>query len=190
MGVNAWIHNTKEGFYSPKQEFRHLDPKDPTSLLGVFATAQIEAEELLVRVPWDYIIMGETPEDKEQLTCDMVLELARNMRLGNASHFGPYINYVHHQKDGQLPSVWSDQGKARLGQLIGTEDHHRGAFVIPPEDPVSWITHHWQTDCEGDPDDEVAEKAAVLALLRADDSLMIPAYDFVSSKQAPPHHQQ
>ena len=52
--------------------------------------------------------------------------------------------------------------------------------MIEPRGATTWITGEWQQTCKGDPNDKVAEKAAMLVLLRSDDDIMIPGYDFVS----------
>jgi hypothetical protein len=193
-GVLSWIHNTEAGFYSPKQQFRHEDPDDPSSLAGIFAKERIERGELLCRVPWEYLVQSRTrTQVEEQLSCSTVRELARQMKLGKKSKFAPYVEYLKEQPDNQLPSAWSEEGKALLLEVLGqTEDENitpdqyffpgidLQVFHFPPNAALNWIEAGWYGECRGNRADDFGKKAAMMALLRADDTLMIPAYDFVS----------
>lgn len=198
-GVLSWIHNTEKGYYNRKQQFRHQDPNDPSTLAGIFAKERIEKGELLCRVPWEYVVTSRSQrfddDDDEQLSCSTVRELARQMRLGKKSKFGPYIEYLKEQPENQLPSMWSNAGKALLLKVLGQtqeenslsfdDEYHPGVvdlqvFHFPPDGALNWIESGWYGGCKGDPSDKVGRKAAMMAILRADDSLMIPAYDFVS----------
>ncbi len=185
-GTLTWIHNTDGGYYNPKQEFRTENPNDPNSLVGVFAKERIEIGELLCRVPSTHWITGITNESEHsQLCCDMVRKLALNMKLGNESKFSPYIRYLNEQPENQIPSVWSTQAQDLLLQVMGQtrdENNQSGekSAMFPPSKVAAWIEEGWYGRCQGNHHDDVERKAALMALLRADDEIMIPAYDFVS----------
>ena len=174
-----WLNSFEGGFYNPKQEIRRQDPLDPGSYFGVFAKERIEEDELLSRVPWEAIISedGGVYDDDEQdetpLSCGTVRNIAKEMRLGEKSKFAPYVLYLQNQRDGQLPSAWSEEGKLLFEDVLGGKgDMQR----IPPSDATTWL-EDWYEFCHGDPEDEMAARAAMLVLQRSDDDLMVPVYD-------------
>lgn len=187
FGILAWIHNTEGGYYNPKQEFRTQDPNDPTSLTGVFAKERIEKGELLCRVPsthWITDVVNET--ERCQMCCGLVRKLAHHMTLGDQSEFAVYMRYINALPENQIPSVWSTQAQDLLLKVIGMTREESMmsdelSKIFPPSRVVSWIQEAWYDTCQGDPNDLVEIKAAVISLMRTDDELMIPAYDFVSS---------
>lgn len=177
-GVCDWVNNAPGGFYTPKQKFRYQNPNDPSSLLGVFAEAPIQKGELLVRVPWDYLLKSPNSDVPMQMDCEMIKEVAKEMRLGNDSDYAPYINYLNNQRDGQLPSDWSEEGQNLLLEILGADDNDAERVQLYPTGSVTW-KNIWLEQCDGDLDDKIGWRAAMMALLRADDEIMIPGYDFV-----------
>eukprot|EP00934_Nitzschia_sp_Nitz4_P001776 Nitzschia sp. Nitz4//scaffold98_size77359//48279//52296//NITZ4_005551-RA/size77359-processed-gene-0.18-mRNA-1//1//CDS//3329560766//1776//frame0 len=184
FGVISWVNNIPNGFYSPKQEFRYEDPSDNSSVLGVFANEFIAKGELLVRVPWNGVVRGPPTSDEEmdQMDCNMIQFLAGQMRLGNSSFYGPYVEYLNSMPRGLMPSDWSEEGKKLLLDIVNLEDApHAEQVEIPPKRLTSW-KHRWVEQCGGKADDEVGWRAAMMALLRADDDIMIPGYDFYNHR--------
>ncbi len=198
-GILSWMHSLPGGYYNPKQEFRHLDPEDTSTLSGIFAREQIEEGELLCQVPWEHLIANpKGPIENQQLDCGLVRELARHLPLGKKSKFGPYIEYLNSQPENQLPSVWSTEGQELLLRLLGQTREENSeedspfatnldSIHFPPTRLVAWM-EEWYDRCEGDPDDTWGKKATLMALLRADDFIMIPAYDFYNHRNGEWHN--
>jgi hypothetical protein len=165
-----WIAGSTGGYVTPKQGVRRAVPGDVTTPLGVYATKRIEAGELVTKIPWENIIKSDDPDEEGQMCCGTVRSVAREMKLGNASKYAPYAIYLKSEPPNQIPSSWS---KASQDLLLEVVRHN----LIPPEDPLKWITEEWLGRCKGDPNDKVGIEAALLVVQRADDSIMVPAYD-------------
>jgi hypothetical protein len=161
-----WVSGTRNGWVTPKQELRRGDD----GFIGVYAKKRIEKGEILVRIPWENIIKSDDPNEEGQLCCGTVEAVAREMKLGESSRYGPYAVYLNHESDGQIPTGWSTEGQNLLLEVM---DHD----AIPPEEPTDWLRNDWWRRCRGDPKDEISNKAALLVVQRSDDSIMIPAYD-------------
>lgn len=164
-----WLSGRKDGFVSSKQEVRRAVPGDPTSPLGIYALMPIAKGETLVSVPWDALIESDDPNDGHQMSCGTIRNLARELRLGNESEFAPYATYLNNEPRNQIPSGWSDRGRAFLDDVIIDGK-------IPPAESTIWFDS-WVKQCDGDVDDEFATKALLMVIQRSDDSLVIPAYD-------------
>jgi len=174
-GIFEWIHSSEGGYYNPKQEFRHQDPDDLTSLVGVFAKERIEEGERLCEVPWNRILF-------DQDECGTATMLAQGMREGEKSDFAPYAMYLNAQRRGQLPTAWSEAGKELL-EVVQDVDSN-GIPSIPPENTLG-IADEWYNDCAEWGSyiyDELWIHAALLAHQRGDDYIMIPAYDMYNHR--------
>lgn len=161
-----WVAGTTGGWVTPKQELRRGDD----GFIGVYATKRIEEDEVLVRIPWENLIKSDDPDEAGQMCCGTIRAVAREMKLGAESRYGPYAVYLNHESEGQIPSAWSEPGKKLFLDITKDE-------TLPPEEPVHWLTNDYWTRCQGDPSDLIGNKAALLVVQRSDDSLMIPAYD-------------
>eukprot|EP00537_Pseudo-nitzschia_pungens_P001155 CAMPEP_0172368666 /NCGR_PEP_ID=MMETSP1060-20121228/28638_1 /TAXON_ID=37318 /ORGANISM="Pseudo-nitzschia pungens, Strain cf. cingulata" /LENGTH=1266 /DNA_ID=CAMNT_0013093337 /DNA_START=265 /DNA_END=4065 /DNA_ORIENTATION=- len=171
QAIFDWVSGTQDGFITPKLELRRDVPGDASSPMGVYATDTIETGEDIIKVPWSVILKSDDPrEPASQLVCGTVRTVAREMRLGADSKYAPYVVYLNNEADAQIPCWWSDGGQEFLEEILygGT---------IPPTDPVGWIEDEWFGRCRGDPNDAIGVKAALMVIQRADDSIMIPAYD-------------
>ncbi len=167
-GVLQWIHNSPGGYVHPDQEFR-MDPVSGVS--GIFATKLIPKGTVLCQVPWSIIIQSDDPNEEGQMCCGTVKAVAREMRKGNESDYAPYANYLLAQPESEVPSAWSDMGKALLRSLVGgTADD----TLIPPVEPTEWLSSDWYGRCRGSRSDTIAAKAAILIVQRSDDTIMIP----------------
>ena len=181
-GVLEWIASQPGVYYNPKQ---YMDERE--GLVGIFATAPIAKGELLCRIPWEWTFHGEILESS-QLSCSLVKHLQRHFQLGESSKYAPYIQYLKNQPNHQLVSAWSKAGQDLILRILGQtreenndpqaygEHPHSLALHMPPELLTNWLDGEYRKFCKGD---EAGYKAALLALMRADDSIMIPGYDFV-----------
>ena len=160
-------------YYNEKQQLRKQN-----GMMGVFATEAIEEGELLCSVPWNATInTGQIVEDMPYLVCDTVHTLAREMRLGNESEFGPYVQYLLGQRHGQLPSAWPQSGKELLTWILDGK-------AVPPFDAMTPLEVEWHVGCSGS-HIPFEENAAMLVVQRAEDDLMVPVYDFYNHRNPP-----
>ena len=180
-GVLDWIHNSDGGFVNPKQEFRHEDPDDPTSPVGMFAKERIEADEVLMKVPWDLMLKSDDMTETGQMCCGTVKALTRELAGVNrgsffsSSPFAPYIRYLDAQPDGVLPSDWSRVGQRLLRKITGG---HVKNPMIPPTEPTEWLIYDWRGGClRGGTSTPLQNKAALLVVQKSDDPLMVPGGD-------------
>ena len=169
--IFEWIAASEGGIVSPKQEVRRAVPGNKNTPLIVAATERIEVGEIMVRVPWSHIVKPDNPDDDGQLPCTTATSLAREMKLGKDSQYGPYVEYLNGESPHGIPSVWSPKARELFEQVVGGKDD------IPPGRATTWITKQWYGRCKGDPEDEVSTLAALMVIQRSDDEIMIPAYD-------------
>lgn len=169
--IFQWVSEADDGYITPKLQVRRAISGDPKSFMGVYAKETIENGEPIVRIPWSVIIKSDDPDEQElQMSCGTVRSLAREIRLGNESKYAPYVVYLNGEADAQIPSTWSDAGQELLLEVLDGDS-------IPPRDVVDWIENDWFGRCKGDPNDVFGIKAALMVIQRADDAIMIPAYD-------------
>ncbi len=174
-----WLEQEPGGFFHPSLEMRRSDPSSASSPFGMFATAFIPADALLLRIPHS-LILNSTEADPAltPLVCGTVRNLAHHLRLAHQSHYAPYVTYLlDTQPPGQLPSAWSKAGQSLLLRFLGDD----GNAAFPPEYPVDWITDDWHEQCDGSAD-PLDEYAALLVVQRAWDDLLIPVYDMMSHR--------
>jgi SET domain len=123
-----------------------------------------------------------------------VRALAKELRLGNASHYAPYVDYLLHALQNEedddyntIPSRYSQPGQELVLQVTtggsssngGPSDEER----IPPVEAVSWIKEDWLQYCPNtDPNDVLSIQAAAAVLQRSDDALLIPGYDLYNHR--------
>eukprot|EP00588_Corethron_pennatum_P034325 CAMPEP_0194345924 /NCGR_PEP_ID=MMETSP0171-20130528/105130_1 /TAXON_ID=218684 /ORGANISM="Corethron pennatum, Strain L29A3" /LENGTH=1502 /DNA_ID=CAMNT_0039112979 /DNA_START=45 /DNA_END=4552 /DNA_ORIENTATION=+ len=180
-----WL-NSSGGYANPKLEIRRADPDDPTSHFGMYTKEKITKKELILDIPQHVIMRGgeddEDSQDDEEgsFECGTARRLIKELRLGDDSEYGPFVNYLLEQPYGQLPSGWSDEGKELLTQLL--ENHTTDP--IPPDEPTLWIDYEWVQECNGSTDPFEAN-AALMLVQRGWDSAMIPLYDMMSHRNGP-----
>eukprot|EP00522_Entomoneis_paludosa_P009895 CAMPEP_0172455196 /NCGR_PEP_ID=MMETSP1065-20121228/11940_1 /TAXON_ID=265537 /ORGANISM="Amphiprora paludosa, Strain CCMP125" /LENGTH=1595 /DNA_ID=CAMNT_0013207655 /DNA_START=24 /DNA_END=4811 /DNA_ORIENTATION=+ len=158
-----WIRS-QGGFVHEAFEIRHADPRDPDSRVGVFASQDLAAGDLLVVVPRACLLASPSEE-----ICDTVELLAQEMKLGNESNFEPYISYLNSQPYGQLPAMYSKQGKELLNKVLGHG-------VLPPQEPTEPMY-----GCYSSPS-EFELNAEMLVTQRSWDDILIPVWDMVSHR--------
>jgi hypothetical protein len=174
-----WI-NAEGGFVDSRQEIRSLFPDVPNSPKGVFAKERIEKGDLLLSVPWKLLIRAEMDEEQEipgdfvdDWRCKLVDNLAREMALGDDSHFAPYVHYLNGQERGQILGDFSHVAQSMLEEIT--------SFTIPS------FYLEAQTSAESlramcGRDDDIAVHAYVLMEQRSEDDLMIPYYDMYNHR--------
>jgi len=177
----TWL-KAEKGFFSSKLEMRRADSNDPSSRFGMYAKGDIQAEEVMIRVPTSIILNGaETnPEGPggERMECPTIRNLVKELSLKDKSVYAPYVNYLlETQPPGMLPSAWSEAGQELLYRVISDK---KGNQIFPPEWPFSWIEDYYD-DCGGI-DDPLEEYAALLVIQRSWDDLLLPVYDMMSHR--------
>eukprot|EP00566_Odontella_aurita_P003749 CAMPEP_0113586544 /NCGR_PEP_ID=MMETSP0015_2-20120614/34356_1 /TAXON_ID=2838 /ORGANISM="Odontella" /LENGTH=1264 /DNA_ID=CAMNT_0000491993 /DNA_START=143 /DNA_END=3937 /DNA_ORIENTATION=- /assembly_acc=CAM_ASM_000160 len=165
--------------FDSRQVVRRVVPGDDSTMMGVFATSTIKEGELLLEIPWNCTInAGFRVENPPHLVCDTVQNLIKEMRLGDESDFGPYVQYLLNQRRGQLPCAWSEAGKHLLEHILEYGAGMDGEGTLPP----SYVTdNEWLGVCRG-LDNPFKENAAMLVIQRAEDDLMLPIYDFYNHR--------
>ena len=163
----AWLREQEKGFFHESLEIRRHEDDDNSSY-GMYATADVKAQETLLVLPRQMIVdSGGSGE-----TCDTARNLIKQLKLGNESIYAPYINYLLDQKPGQLPSAWSEAGQELLMKVVGSE--------LPPEAPETMTSHSFARDCGGNDDDPLEFNAYMMLLQRGWDDLLLPIYDMMS----------
>jgi len=196
--LTSWLNSVEGGFFNVKQKVLpvNADSDDTAVFRGIFATEFIAKGDLLAQIPWEYIINDEESDDalseKDNengvLKCGTARNLAKEMKqvqtLGKyikdpnaASKYGPYIQYLLDQPSGMIPSDWSVKGRRIFQDVLGGTQQ-----TIPPIYATSWKDDDWFNDCNGDPEDELGMKAAMLVVSRADDDLLVPVYDMYNHR--------
>ena len=175
----AWLE-AEEGYFNPNLEMRRVDPADPNSRFGMFAKGDIQAKGLMLRIPDNMILhSGEEEPHLSAMNCETVRNLIKDLRLKDESEYAPYIKYLlDTQPPGQLPTAWSEAGKALLAKVLGNEEEDE--YMLPPAYPFDWMDD-WYNDCEGS-DDPLEEYAALLVVQRSWDDILIPVYDTMSHR--------
>mmetsp|Transcript_17115 Transcript_17115/g.48112 ORF Transcript_17115/g.48112 Transcript_17115/m.48112 type:complete len:524 (-) Transcript_17115:151-1722(-) len=170
-----WITNARGGYISPKLEVRltSSSSSSSSSSFGIFAKQRIEADEVLFTIPRSLILYAPTE-------CGIVHKVQK--QLWNAQYRSrlatPYAKYLHlisasvsSNKHHFLPALWSTKGKALLAQLTST------TLVPTPQE----LQHQFDSIAEcGTPDQPILQSAWQLVTSRADDTTMIPFYDFLN----------
>jgi hypothetical protein len=181
-----WLEE-EDGYFNPKQEIRPEILGDPTSRLGIFAKERIEEGEILAQIPWDIIIKeedGDYGNDKEHLSrisCSTVRNLVREIKLGKESEFAPYLSYLLAQKQGQLPSSWSEAGKKLFVEVLGGDDN----LEMLMDDSANLLDHDWFELCGGEKSDDLSANAAMLVKQHSDYGMMIPLKDLYTHRNGP-----
>lgn len=178
----AWVRS-HGGFVHSGYEIRRANPQDPTSRYGAFAKSNFAKDELILSIPRVCLITPSTdPNEKDDDVCATVRILAREMKSVNASFFEPYVSYLQTQTKGpQLPTLWSDEGKELLLQVVGW-DSSTGQSKLPPRRLVNA-----GLSCEEHGDYE--RKAQLLVTQRSWDEILIPVWDMVSHRNSGFHPQ-
>ena len=172
-----WVRS-KGGSFNRKIEIRRMNQQDDNSPYGIYAKEDIAAKENLFHIPEScYITMTDEfrPMEKDEdetifyykNICLLTHKLLTEMNLGEQSTHGPYIRYLKTQKPGQIPAMWSKEGKDVLRKVI-----------YPGSNVVDWIDEHFkQTGCVNNTSEE---HIVELVLQRGYDVSLIPIWDMVN----------
>ena len=169
--VLEWIRS-QGGFINDKLEIRRMEANNISTPLGVFARADIQPKEPLIFVPhscfialWDDAVEEDNEDEEDgwyyKNLCGLGRLLAKELKLGSESRYGPYIRYLQAQRSGQIPATWSDAGKHWLRKILPTGS-----------DMIDWIKMHFDGTCN-----DVDEYTFALNAQRGYDSALIPAWD-------------
>uniref|UniRef100_A0A7S1G0Z9 PABS domain-containing protein n=1 Tax=Corethron hystrix TaxID=216773 RepID=A0A7S1G0Z9_9STRA len=173
-----WVQSNG-GFFGPKHEFRRAIPGDLSSHFGVFATEDIEEDELLMSVPWKCILndpkdaiksFHNFADENMYFNCGSTQLLLDEMRKGDQSFYEPYTSYILDQPRGRIPSDWTKAGKDLLEEIIGFD-------MLPPKDVVELVVL-WKRFCEVEAsDDPLVERALIEYHSRGDDDMLVPLFE-------------
>eukprot|EP00548_Thalassiothrix_antarctica_P015362 CAMPEP_0194175700 /NCGR_PEP_ID=MMETSP0154-20130528/9699_1 /TAXON_ID=1049557 /ORGANISM="Thalassiothrix antarctica, Strain L6-D1" /LENGTH=997 /DNA_ID=CAMNT_0038889599 /DNA_START=61 /DNA_END=3055 /DNA_ORIENTATION=- len=190
----SWLRDGGGKFHDSLQ-IRREDPSDPTSRYGMFATEDIAEDEILIRLQRHQLLTeGKFKGELEwfqdgTIWCPTAYNLIYQMRdLGpEKSKFGPYIEYLLTQEQGQLPSHWSSKGKRLLLEVLAQNNNYHHSHTnhlddLRPSYPVEYVHEDWVVGCRGSATDRFEQHAALMLLQRGWDDIMIPVYDMMSHR--------
>lgn len=179
-----WVRASANGTATIDHRQRLMTAAD-SGARGMFATASIPNNTLILWVPDELIIFDESGKDGPGGTshCGLIDKLRRELELGAASTLVPYTDYMHeNQLSLELhPEMWSPRVRALVER-------------VPPYDfgrHLSW----WAATCGGDVNDKLAVRSALLTVTRTvgygpDGTYMamVPVYDLYNHGKASPRH--
>jgi hypothetical protein len=165
-----WLRSKPNGFFSDKISFQQLDPSNPTSSYGMFASEDIKKDERLIVVPQAALVTSRGTD----MNCDTVTMLLEELEKGQDSDYYPYINYMFGDETarGKMPVAWSELGQTLLSELIGDN--------LQPE---KFKVHMIEKFCEDVPEDEenvsqLEQDAYLFMISRSWDDVMIPGKSY------------
>jgi SET domain len=180
----TWLQTVPGAYFSDKIEIRRVNPSDRTSPVGVFARADVNAEELLIAIPKAATIEGiPTALDSDTAAywfeCDTAHKLSQEIRLGSNSTYSGFVEYLLEQSPAQIPSGWSRAGQELLLQVLDQDENGDGP--LPPLDAVHWMKE-WSEACGGDgmEDDPLEKFAALMLIQRGWETKLVPIYDMIN----------
>jgi hypothetical protein len=179
----AWLHTKVGGYFSDKIEIRRANPLDRTSPLGIFALADLDADELLITIPKAATIRGipttldSSARSPYWFECDTAHKLTQELKLGSNSTFSSYVEYLLEQSPDQIPSAWSRAGQDLLLEVLGQDENGDGP--LPPFDAVNWIQREWIGAC-GMMEDPLEKFAALMLIQRGWETKLVPIYDMIN----------
>jgi len=157
--------------------------------MGVFAKEDIEAEELLMRIPREAFIHVLDMEERKEVDdtwsafyhnmCLLTKKLKEEMETGEDSPRAPYVRFLKSQQRGQIPALWSAPSKNLLRPLLPYEDPPTEAELAnhtPRSNSVDWIDDHLKSTCIS-PTDPSDEQIVALVKQRGYDDALIPLWD-------------
>jgi len=161
----SWLRSNG-GVFSDKVHFRHLDPNDASTPVGLFAKDTLKKGETIMVIPKKCMFTTPPPQG----ICETARALAEHHRKGEKSFFKDYVNYLFDgNKHKKLPYRWSDDAKNIMYEITGKE-----------LDLEIGDAHSFQRNC-GDGDD-LEEDAYELVISRSWGEVMLPVYDMVNHR--------
>jgi hypothetical protein len=190
--IITWVRS-KGGFFSDSIEIRRIDPSDETSYFGVFAKRNIKANDELMKIPhecyiesWDEArTMGVAiPQDYDTLdrdgfntnACLLSNKLEAEMKLDNDSSYAPYVAYLKTQNTGQVPAMWSANGKDVLRMILESGN-----------DAVDWMDLYFLENGSSSciVSDPFEMHMMEMSIQRGFDNALIPLWDMVNHDSGP-----
>mmetsp|Transcript_15209 Transcript_15209/g.32161 ORF Transcript_15209/g.32161 Transcript_15209/m.32161 type:complete len:410 (+) Transcript_15209:84-1313(+) len=187
-----WVNGFPGGFFnSEKLEILPIQyapvPTETTTFppLGVFAKADVAANELLMQIPPSAYIEvwgGKLVDDESwdvyyHNMCLLSKKLETEMHLGDESLYAPYIRFLNKQAKGQIPATWSNDARDILRELLPEE-------IDGLSNGVDWIDDHFKGSCIS-PFDAFQEHIVALVKQRCYDDALIPLWDMVNHANGP-----
>jgi hypothetical protein len=162
-----WVRENG-GIFSNKVEYRHLNPNDATSPIGLFAKAPLKDKETIMVIPHECLLIS--PEEPPQHICGVARSLANHYKQGDKSFYKAYVDYVFDgNKKGNQPDRWSSEAKEIVEEIVGDE-------LSPP-----FFEYSFHGDCGGSKD-ELLEDAYELVLSRSWTETMVPLLDMINHR--------
>jgi hypothetical protein len=178
----AWLRN-QGGHFNEKLQIRRADPSDPTSYFGVFATESIQHTEPLMHIPASSMIRSSIkPESNtwaeyQVILCDLTHVLMKELKLGEKSHFAPYVQYLLAQERGQIPATWTEPAKELLREVaFPFEDEHQ---------LTDWIETDFEDEDCIESGNAFEQQALALTVQRGWANILIPIYDMMNHINEP-----
>jgi len=172
-----WIR-ANGGYINEKLVVRHLVPDDPSSPRGVFATEDMADGEIVCKIPPNLVVKSDEVREDEMEYCNAIEAIANDMTGDNIT---PYGRYLLSQPEGYTALFWSQAGKNLLERMLrSTRPHQYTAYDELPPHGVNDVLSDLKMNCEGNIDDPLYLKAAMLVMARADDDKMVPFYDMIN----------
>jgi hypothetical protein len=180
----AWLRN-QGGHFNEKLQIRRADPSDPTSYFGVFATESIQSMEPLMSVPASSMIRGgaiqppvyKSWKEEEAVLCDLTHVLMKELKLGEKSHFAPFVKYLLGQERDQIPATWTEPAKELLREVASPFAEGRQL--------TDWIEMSFEREGCIEPGSAFERQALAMVVQRGWDSVLIPIYDMMNHMNDP-----
>jgi hypothetical protein len=167
------LRSLEGGFVNEKIKVRRLDPTDHSSRFGVFASDHIAADELLLKLPPESYFRVESTGSYEDDVCELKNMLLKEMHMGEDSEFATYINFVKALNMKYLPSLWSEEGKQLMEDMLYDEDIDEDVR-LPPDGATTFL----DLECfDATVDEDVLAMAVTIS--RGLDTVLTPVYDFI-----------
>jgi len=202
--LSVWMQSKPGGYLNPKVEIRRMDPSDPTSYFGVFASQDLDVGEVVMKIPGeiklhieDEDVDEDDDEDDEEDDdddddsdnpredmCELAWALQREFTMGDDSDYSPYVNYLKAlPRSTTSPSMWSDAGKELLMNVQGGMHLHNSDDGEDAEGRtiVTWIEDNFQ-DClhEETTNESLDPYFLAVVFQRGFEDSLVPIYDMIN----------
>lgn len=175
----AWVR-AKGAYINEKLVARRVDPDDPSSPNGIFATDAMAEGETVCKIPSNLIVKS-TPEtmlgrNPDLTYCSTIKSLMEVMTDG--ADGTPYGKYLLAQSKGYLPPYWSEGGKQLLTTMLkSTRTQQLTKWdELPPHGIIDQMEELEEECTDVDLDDPLYMHAAMMVQARADYDYMVPFY--------------
>jgi hypothetical protein len=161
----VWIEAADGGHVDPRVGFSWKNEQQQGQW-WFSATESFKVGDVVASIPSSHVLSSSESVvgGEDDLSCDMVTVVARELDLGDASNFAPLLNQLKEVtlKQFPIPSLWSAPSRRLLDRLLrpDVDDDDESdsstvledpSLVIPPKDLVHWISHDYLRGCQGSP---------------------------------------